>query len=208
MRDTPKLTTRQQQILQFIEQRLQARGAPPTRVEIAAAFGFKSPNAAEEHLRALARKGAIELRSGAARGIRLRHAGNDAPPMLTVPLIGRVAAGAPILAQECVECSVRVDPALFTQPPDYLLRVRGLSMMGAGILEGDLLAVRRSREAQNGQIIVARIGDEVTVKRFRRTRQGIELHPENPDFRPIIVDGSEAFAIEGLAVGLLRCGGV
>ena len=209
MRDTPKLTTRQQQILQFIAQRLQASGAPPTRVEISAAFGFKSPNAAEEHLRALARKGAIELRSGAARGIRLCHAGDDAPPpMLTLPLIGRVAAGAPILAQECVESQVRVDPTLFSQPPDYLLRVRGLSMSGIGILEGDLLAVRRAREAHNGQIVVARIGGEVTVKRFRRTRQGIEFHPENPDFRPIIVDGSEDFAIEGLAVGLLRCGGL
>lgn len=208
MRDAPKLTTRQQQILRFIEQRLQASGAPPTRVEISAAFGFKSPNAAEEHLRALARKGAIELRSGAARGIRLCHANDDAPPMLTVPLIGRVAAGAPILAQECVESQVRVDPALFSQPPDYLLRVRGLSMMGAGIFEGDLLAVRRTRDAQNGQIIVARIGDEVTVKRFRRTRSGLELHPENPDFRPIVIDGSEDFAIEGLAVGLLRCGGL
>lgn len=208
MRDTPKLTARQQQILRFIEQRLESAGAPPTRAEIAEHFGFKSPNAAEEHLRALARKGAIELRSGAARGIRLPRAEGDAPPLLTLPLIGRVAAGAPILAQECVERRVRVDPALFSQPPDYLLRVRGTSMTGAGIFEGDLLAVRCTREAQNGQIIVARIGDEVTVKRFRRTRAGIELHPENPDYRPIIVDGSEDFAIEGLAVGLLRCGGV
>lgn len=208
MRDALKLTTRQQQVLQFVEQRLEIDGAPPTRAEIAAAFGFKSPNAAEEHLRALARKGAIELRSGAARGIRLCRANNNAPLMLTVPIIGRVAAGSPILAQECVESQVRVDPALFSQPPDYLLRVRGLSMTGAGILDGDLLAVRRSPDARNGQIVVARIGDEVTVKRFRRTPKGIELHPENPDFRPIIVDGSEDFAIEGLAVGLLRCGGV
>ena len=208
MRDAPKLTTRQQQILQFIAQRLESNGAPPTRAEIAGHFGFKSANAAEEHLRALARKGAIELRSGAARGIRLHHAAGDAPPMLTLPIVGRVAAGAPILAQECVESQVRVDPTLFSQPPDYLLRVRGLSMSGIGILEGDLLAVRRAREAQGGQIVVARIGGEVTVKRFRRTRQGIELHPENPDFRPIIVDGSEDFAIEGLAVGLLRCGGL
>lgn len=212
MSDAPKLTARQQQILHLIERRLERDGAPPTRVEIAEFFGFKSPNAAEEHLRALARKGVIELRSGAARGIRLARSSSaddaSAPAMLTLPIIGRVAAGAPILAQECVERTWRVDPAMFSPRPDYLLRVRGLSMSGCGILDGDLLAVRRTCEALNGQIVVARIAGDVTVKRFRRTRAGIELHPEHPDFRPIIVDGSEDFAIEGLVVGLLRCGGV
>ena len=207
MHNAPKLTARQQQILQFIEQRLASAGAPPTRVEIAAAFGFKSANAAEEHLRALARKGVIELRSGAARGIRLCRL-DSAPPLLALPILGRVAAGAPILAQENVERRVRVDPAMFSPTPDYLLRVRGLSMIGAGIFEGDLLAVHRTTEARSGQIVIARLGEDVTVKRLRRTRSGLELHPENPDFRPIIVDSSADFAIEGIAVGLLRSGGL
>lgn len=205
MRDATKLTARQQQILQFVEQRIACDGVPPTRVEIADAFGFKSANAAEEHLRALARKGVLEIRSGSARGIRLTYDVNM-PPLLTLPLIGRVPAGKPILAQECVERQVRVDSALFPQTPDYLLRVRGTSMIGAGIFAGDLLAARRPTEVRSGHIIVARIAGEVTVRRFFRTRQGVELHAENPNHLPIVIDGSEEFTVEGVAVGLLRCG--
>ena len=208
-----KLTARQKQILHFIEQRIDSCGAPPTRAEIAEAFGFKSPNAAAEHLRALARKGVLELRSGTARGIRLAalaSAASQAPrtTLLALPLIGHVAAGAPILAHQCIERYYRLDRSLFAERPDYLLRVRGLSMMGAGILDGDLLAVRRTPEAQSGQIVVARLGDEITVKRLRRTREGICLLPENPSYLPIPIDGSQPFAIEGRAVGLLRCGGI
>jgi repressor LexA len=218
--DTPKLTPRQQQILALIESAIERTGAPPTRAEIAAELGFRSANAAEEHLQALARKGVIELVGGTSRGIRLHSAtlrslaasriqqlSLPLPSLnqLTLPLVGRVAAGHPILAQEHIEQSYAVEAHLFARKPDYLLKVRGMSMRDAGILDGDLLAVQKSSEAKNGQIVVARLGDEVTVKRLRRTKTGIDLIPENPDF-DIIRVGPESgeFAIEGLAVGLIR----
>ncbi|MEQ9012343.1 transcriptional repressor LexA [Algiphilus sp.] len=192
------LTARQQQILSFIQQRIVEEGAPPTRADIVRAFGFRSPNAAEAHLRALASKGAITLTPGAARGIRLTE------PM-GVPLIGKVAAGAPLLAVEHVERHVPLDIKLFSPAPDYLLRVQGESMRDAGILDGDLLAVHGTRDVFNGQIVVARIDDEVTVKRFRRRDHCIELHPENPDFPVISIDQRKGdLVIEGLAVGVVR----
>ncbi len=214
-----KLTARQQQILELIQSAIAQTGAPPTRAEIAAELGFKSANAAEEHLQALARKGVIELVSGTSRGIRLRgdslrslHQSRDPQfslplpglSQLALPLIGRVAAGSPILAQEHVDQTYYVESSLFQHKPDYLLKVRGMSMRDAGIMDGDLLAVQSVRDAKNGQIVVARLGEEVTVKRFRRTPQHIELHAENPDFPTIIVAPGEPFEIEGLAVGLIR----
>ena len=214
-----KLTARQQQILDLIRSTIAQTGAPPTRAEIAAELGFKSANAAEEHLQALARKGAIELLSGTSRGIRLKgdalRSLNESrdnqfslslPGMaqLALPLVGRVAAGSPILAQEHVDQTYYVENTLFQHQPDYLLKVRGMSMRDAGIMDGDLLAVQASKDARDGQIVVARLGDEVTVKRLRRTRTGIELLPENPDFPIIHVKPDEPFAIEGLAVGLIR----
>lgn len=210
-----KLTARQQQIFELIQATIRRTGAPPTRAEIAAELGFKSANAAEEHLQALARKGVIELLSGTSRGIRLRtadlrnlHADNPrsaaSAEILTLPLIGRVAAGSPILSQAHVQDTYPLARQLFAQPPDYLLTVRGMSMRDAGIWDGDLLAVRASPVAQNGQIIVARLGDEVTVKRFYRRADGIELRAENPDFPTLHVQPGEPFAIEGLAVGLIR----
>ncbi len=214
-----KLTVRQQEILDLIQIAISQTGAPPTRAEIATKFGFKSANAAEEHLQALARKGVIELVSGTSRGIRLRseavrsiNAARGAQfqlpipglSQLSLPLIGRVAAGTPILAQEHVEQTYCVETSLFQYQPDYLLKVRGMSMRDIGIMDGDLLAVHQTREARNGQIIVARIGDDVTVKRLRRTAHGVELLPENPDFPIIVVDPGEPFEIEGLAVGLIR----
>ncbi len=214
----PKLTPRQQQILDLIKQAIGSTGAPPTRAEIAQQLGFKSANAAEEHLQALARKGVIELVSGTSRGIRLRDGGRTSlgdsalqrslplPGLsqLVLPLIGRVAAGSPILAQEHVDQTYQVEKHLFSQTPDYLLRVRGMSMKDVGILDGDLLAVKSAHDAKNGQIVVARLGEDVTVKRFVRTTQHIELRPENPDYKTIVVDAREPFAIEGLAVGLIR----
>lgn len=208
-----RLTPRQQQILDWIERRSALSGAPPTRAEIAAAFGFRSVNAAEDHLRALERKGVIGITPGCARGIRLLDrrsiagpsAGANARPAALLPLIGRVAAGSPILAQQNVETELTVDPALFHPRADYLLRVHGESMRDAGILDGDLLAVHRSPQAENRQIVVARIGEEVTVKRLERSAQGLRLLPCNPDFAPITLDPDrEDFAIEGLAVGVLR----
>lgn len=194
------LTKRQSEILDYIRRRLAEEGAPPTRADIQHAFGFASPNAAESHLRALARKGVIALQPGAARGIRLHEA-----PEQGLPLIGRVAAGAPLLAVEHIERHVAVGPDLFSPEPDYLLRVAGESMRDVGILDGDLLAVRRSNEARNGQIVVARIEDEVTVKRFRRDGQHVQLIAENADFAPIVIDlAQQPLAIEGLAVGVLR----
>lgn len=207
------LTRRQQDIYDFIRERISADGMPPTRAEISAAFGFASPNAAESHLRALAQKGAIRLESGSARGIRLVQdaVGSAAAAVaeaLGLPLIGRVAAGSPILAQEHIQKHLPIDPAMFSPRADYLLQVRGLSMIDAGILEGDLLAVHRTSEARNGQIVVARVDDEVTVKRLQRRPGGIvELLAENPDFKPIVVDtSSQPLVIEGLAVGLIRDG--
>ncbi|MBK6972919.1 MAG: transcriptional repressor LexA [Candidatus Methylophosphatis roskildensis] len=195
-----KLTARQAEILQLIRDSVEASGAPPTRAEIAKFFGFRSPNAAEEHLRALARKGVIVLEEGRARGIRLLVD-------LGLPLIGRVAAGSPILATEHVQGRYQVDPTMFKPRADYLLRVRGMSMRDAGILDGDLLAVHQTTEVRSGQIVVARLHDEVTVKRLRRKGSIVELLPENPEFAPIVVDTrSEPLVIEGLAVGLIRNG--
>jgi repressor LexA len=213
-----KLTPRQEEILQLIKDAIQNTGFPPTRAEIAAELGFRSANAAEEHLQALARKGAIEISPGTSRGIRLLESsaksGRGARQMalphaalmqLGLPLVGRVAAGSPILAQEHIEATYNVDPALFSAKPDYLLKVRGMSMRDAGIMDGDLLAVKKTDTARNGQIVVARLGDDVTVKRYRKSGSAIELLPENPDFDVIRISaGDEDFALEGLAVGLLR----
>lgn len=222
--DSPKLTDRQQQVLDLVQSTIERTGSPPTRAEIAAELGFRSANAAEEHLQALARKGVIELVSGTSRGIRLQSDTLKAlnlarlsqfgkqfslplPSLaqLSLPLVGRVAAGAPILAQEHIDQTYVVEASMFPRRPDYLLKVRGMSMRDAGILDGDLLAVQKTHEAKNGQIVVARLGDEVTVKRFRRTKQHVELLPENPDFEPIIVAlDDDQFELEGLAVGLVR----
>jgi repressor LexA len=203
------LTPRQQAILDFIAARLR-EGAAPTRGDIADHFGFASRSAAEQHLRALAAKGVIELMAGASRGIRLtrptRGQGYSAlsSGAVSLPLIGQVAAGSPILAAEHVERQVQVDAALFRPRADYLLRVRGDSMQGAGILDGDWLAVHRQATADSGQIVVARIDDEVTVKRFQRRDDAVLLTAENPAFAPIVVDAARAFRIDGLAVGVLR----
>lgn len=198
-----KLTQRQRQVLELIQNHLDETGFPPTRAEIARMLGFRSANAAEEHLRALARKGAIELLKGTSRGIRLLQR----PPQ-GLPVVGRVAAGSPILAAEQIEDHHAVDPALFHPPADYLLRVQGMSMRDVGILDGDLLAVHSTRQAENGQIVVARLADEVTVKRLqrdRRWRHRLRLLPENADFQPIEVDlRYQELVIEGLGVGLLR----
>lgn len=192
------LTPRQSEILAFLRRRISEDGMPPTRAEIAAAFGFRVAASAEEHLRALARKGAIELMPGSARGIRLPEASG-------LPLIGRVAAGSPILAEQNIERHVPLDPDLFRPRPDYLLTVQGLSMKDAGILDGDLLAVARTPEARHGQIVVARLDDEVTVKRFERRGRRVRLLPANPDFSPIEVDlARQPLSIEGVAVGVLR----
>lgn len=206
-----KLTARQEEILNLIREAIENTGFPPTRAEIAAELGFKSANAAEEHLQALARKGAIEISPGTSRGIRLLGPAVEAIPMppptlmMSLPLVGRVAAGSPILALEHVEATYSVDPAMFSSKPDFLLKVRGLSMRDAGIMDGDLLAVKKVDSAKNGQIVVARIGDDVTVKRYKKTGSLIELFPENPDFKVIRVDPAvDDFALEGLAVGLMR----
>ena len=255
-----KLTVRQQQILDLIRRQLERTGFPPTRAEIARELGFRSANAAEDHLKALAKKGAIVLTAGASRGIRLlsgynpaitdplahtheaRASGNTgasaatvAPPndsanatpaltrssnvalrtsplsmvsslaeQLVLPVVGRVAAGHPILAAEHVDREISVEPSLFTQTPDYLLKVRGLSMRDAGILDGDLLAVKKTADARNGQIVVARLGDDVTVKRLQRQGKQVTLLPENPDFDPIAVTSADEFTLEGIAVGLIR----
>ena len=207
----PKLTARQQEVLELIQTSITATGAPPTRAEIAQALGFKSANAAEEHLKALARKGAIELVSGNSRGIRLRlHAAQEQVTQLAstlvLPLIGRVAAGSPILAQEHIDTTHSVPESMFERRPDYLLRVRGMSMRDLGILDGDLLAVQATQQARSGQIVVARLDDEVTVKRLELLPSGARLHPANPDHPIIEVRDAESFAIEGLAVGLVRPG--
>src|SRR5512141_1317233 len=217
--DAPKLTDRQQQILDLVQSAIERTGAPPTRAEIASELGFRSANAAEEHLQALARKGVIELVGGTSRGIRLKsetlrqlnlqRGKQFSLPLpslaqLSLPLVGRVAAGSPILAQEHIDQTYLMEATLFARRPDYLLKVRGMSMRDAGILDGDLLAVQSTRDAKNGQIVVARIGDDVTVKRFRRNKHLIELHAENPDYPTIVVEPGEPFEIEGVAVGLLR----
>jgi repressor LexA len=202
------LTERQTEILKLIKELTEVSGFPPTRAEIAERMGFRSVNAAEQHLRALERKGALDISSGSSRGIRLRERGGPKlSRLLELPVIGRVAAGSPILAEEHVQARYQVDPNLFTPRADYLLRVRGLSMRDAGILEGDLLAVHRTAEAQSGQVVVARIGGEVTVKRLKRRGHAVQLLPENPDFEPIELDlRRDEMAIEGIAVGVIRSG--
>jgi repressor LexA len=201
---SPRLTARQRQILDWIAGYISANAMPPTRAEIAAGLGFSTPSSAEDHLRALAKKGALELLPGSSRGLRLRRT-PGVPVQGTLPLVGRVAAGSPILAVENVEAHYRIDPQLFAPSADYLLRVRGSSMKDAGILDGDLLAVHSVPEARPGQIVVARVDDQVTVKRYRRRGREIVLLPENSEFEPIVVDPREtAFAIEGIAVGLVR----
>ncbi|WP_342119723.1 transcriptional repressor LexA [Pseudoduganella sp. OTU4001] len=233
-----KLTARQEEILNLIKEAIENTGFPPTRAEIAAELGFKSANAAEEHLKALQRKGAIEITAGTSRGIRLTGnfggtatgtgaaiASTGAPAargaarakvefddmpavpagmLVSLPLIGRVAAGSPILAQENLETTYSVDPKLFSAKPDFLLKVRGESMRDIGIMDGDLLAVKKTDTARNGQVVVARIGNDVTVKTYRKTGSTIELLPENPDFKVITVTPEDDFALEGLAVGLMR----
>jgi repressor LexA len=193
------LTARQAEILDLIRAYVADEGCPPTRAEIADSLGFRSPNAAEDHLRALERKGYIELVPGASRGIRLLEEDYG------LPVVGRVAAGEPILAEQNIEDYCQVEPHTFRPVADYLLRVRGDSMRDIGILDGDLLAVHRTRHAENGQVVVARLDDDVTVKRFRQRGAVVRLLPENPDYEPIRVDLREQeLVIEGLAVGVLR----
>ena len=194
-----KLTARQQQVLDVIRQYVAETGYPPTRADIARELGFKSANAAEEHLRALARKGAIEMIAGASRGIRLTESSG-------LPIIGRVAAGSPVLATEHIEDYCELPPGFFSPTADYLLRVTGDSMKDVGILDGDLLAVQNTQTARDGQIVVARIEDEVTVKRLKRSGQhSVKLLPENSDYKPIVVDLRQTeFAIEGVSVGVIR----
>ena len=199
-----ELTPRQKQILEMIQEFIAETGMPPTRAEIARQLGFKSANAAEEHLRALQRKGVLELLPGASRGIQLKDSLRD---QMGLPLVGRVAAGSPILAQEHIEAHYKLDPQLFNPKPHYLLRVHGMSMKNAGILDGDLVAVHRTPEVRSRQIIVARLDDEVTVKRYRQNGSLVSLLPENEEFEPIEVDLREqSLVIEGIVVGVIRDG--
>ena len=199
MRD---LTPRQKQILQLVQRTMHESGMPPTRAEIAKTLKFRSVNAAEEHLRALERKGVIELLPGMSRGIRLKDSMRE---QMGLPLVGRVAAGQPILAEEHIEARLQIDPSLFKKPPHFLLRVHGMSMRDAGILDGDLVAVHRTPEVRTRQIIVARLDNEVTVKRYKQEGHRVWLMPENPDFSPIQVDLREqSLAIEGVVVGVVR----
>jgi repressor LexA len=200
------LTDRQSEILRLIRELTEASGYPPTRAEIARSMGFRSVNAAEQHLRALEKKGALEISSGASRGIRVRdRTPNRFGRLMELPVVGRVAAGSPMLAEEHLQGRYQVDPNLFTPRADYLLRVRGMSMRDAGILEGDLLAVHRTLEARSGQIVVARLADEVTVKRLRRRGHSVQLMSENPDFSSIELDlRRDPMTIEGIAVGVIR----
>lgn len=200
------LTTRQTEVLELIKTTMLETGMPPTRAEIARQLGFRSANAAEEHLKALARKGVIEILPGTSRGIKLNiPLDNDAQEEEGLPLIGRVAAGEPILAQEHVESHYKVDPALFQPHADFLLRVNGMSMKDIGILDGDLLAVHRTTDVHNGQVVVARVDEDVTVKRLEKRGREVLLHAENDEFAPIKVDlATEHFAIEGIAVGVIR----
>jgi repressor LexA len=201
-----ELTKRQGEVLDVIKDQIAKTGMPPTRVELAKILGFKSANAAEEHLKALARKGAIEILSGTSRGIRLvsDHKDNEVQTE-GLPLIGKVAAGEPILAQEHVEAYYDVDPALFHPAADFLLRVQGESMKDIGIMDGDLLAVHKTKNIHNGQVVIARVEDDVTVKRFYREGKQITLKAENALFSPIKVDLEyQSFDIEGIAVGVIR----
>ncbi|EOV0145934.1 transcriptional repressor LexA [Vibrio vulnificus] len=199
------LTPRQQQVFDLIKSKIEITGMPPTRAEIARELGFRSANAAEEHLKALARKQVIEIVPGASRGIRIlleEEAANDEPGL---PLIGRVAAGEPILAQEHVEMHYQVDPSMFRPQADFLLRVHGESMKDIGIMDGDLLAVHKTQDVRNGQVVVARVEDDVTVKRLERKGLTVLLHAENEEFAPIEVDlTSQQLTIEGIAVGIIR----
>lgn len=197
-----QLTARQRQVLELVQENIEQSGMPPTRAEIATALGFRSANAAEEHLRALARKGFIELVPGASRGIRLKEAAQESG---SLPLVGRVAAGQPILAEQHIQGHYQVDPALFRPRPHYLLQVHGMSMKDAGILDGDLVAVHRTPEVRSRQIVVARLEDEVTVKRYRQEGKIVWLMPENADFEPIRVDlDQQNIVIEGVVVGVMR----
>jgi len=199
-----QLTPRQTQILEMIQAFIAETGMPPTRAEIARELGFRSPNSAEEHLRALQKKGVLELVPGASRGIQLKDSLRE---QMGLPLVGRVAAGSPILAQEHIETHYRIDPQLFSPKPHYLLRVYGMSMKDAGILDGDLVAVHRTPEVRSRQIVVARLDDEVTVKRYRQTGSLVSLLPENAEFEPIEVDlARQSLVIEGVVVGVIRDG--
>ncbi|MGB5331625.1 MAG: transcriptional repressor LexA [Woeseiaceae bacterium] len=199
-----ELTPRQRQILEMIQEFISETGMPPTRAEIAGELGFKSANAAEEHLRALQRKGVLDLLPGASRGIQLKDSLRD---QMGLPLVGRVAAGSPILAEEHIEAHYKIDPQIFNPKPHYLLRVQGMSMKNAGILDGDLVAVHRTPEVRSRQIIVARLDDEVTVKRYRQTGSVVSLLPENEDFETIVVDlKHQTLVIEGVVVGVIRNG--
>jgi repressor LexA len=202
------LTDRQSEILKLVRDLTESSGFPPTRAEIAEKMGFRSVNAAEQHLRALEKKGALEILQGASRGLRVKDkASSRLGRLMDLPVVGRVAAGSPMLAEEHLQGRYQVDPNLFTPRADYLLRVRGMSMRDAGILEGDLLAVHRTQEARTGQVVVARLADEVTVKRFRRKGHSVQLVAENPEFAPIEVDlRRDALTIEGVAVGVIRNG--
>jgi repressor LexA len=196
------LTPRQNEVLSLIQRVIKDTGMPPTRAEIADTLGFRSANAAEEHLRALQRKGAIELLPGTSRGIRLKDSLRE---QLGLPLVGRVAAGEPILAEERIEGRYQIDTDLFFAKPDYLLRVHGMSMRDAGILDGDLVVVHRSTEVRNRQIVVARLENEVTVKRYKQEGHRVWLMPENPDYAPIQIDLREhPLTIEGVVVGVVR----
>jgi repressor LexA len=199
------LTARQEEVLQLIKDTMLNTGMPPTRAEIARELGFKSANAAEEHLKALARKGVIEILPGTSRGIKLNTPLEDQLEELGLPLIGRVAAGEPILAEEHIEGHYKVDPSLFKPSADFLLRVNGMSMKDIGILDGDLLAVHRTTDVHNGQVVVARVDEDVTVKRLEKKGRQVLLHAENDDFSPIKVDlATQPFNIEGIAVGVIR----
>ncbi len=199
-----QLTPRQKEILELIQSFIDEYGMPPTRADIAKELGFKSANAAEEHLRALQKKGVLELVPGASRGIQLKDSLRE---QMGLPLVGRVAAGSPILAEEHIETHYRIDPALFNPKPHYLLRVQGMSMRDAGILDGDLVAVHRTPEVRSRQIVVARVDDEVTVKRYRQDGSVVWLLPENDEFEPIQVDlNKQAMVIEGVVVGVIRDG--
>ncbi|RHW76360.1 transcriptional repressor LexA [Colwellia sp. RSH04] len=204
MENLRPLTARQQQIFDLIKEKIQETGMPPTRAEIAEFFGFKSANAAEEHLKALAKKGYIEMLAGTSRGIRLIE---DQLEEEGIPLIGQVAAGEPILAQEHVEDHYKLDGSLFHPAADYLLRVNGESMKEIGIMDGDLLAVHQTTDVHNGQVVVARVENDVTVKRYKREGNIVYLHAENEAFEPIKVDlSAQHFTIEGIAVGIVRNG--
>ncbi|MBE2898912.1 transcriptional repressor LexA [Pasteurellaceae bacterium TAE3-ERU1] len=205
---TKSLTPRQQQVYDFLREHLESTGMPPTRMEIAKELGFRSANSAEEHLKALSRKGVIEILSGTSRGIRLLLEDDSAPAANEdegLPLVGRVAAGEPILAQEHIESTYHVDPSMFTPQAHFLLKVYGMSMKDVGIMDGDMLAVHRTKDVRNGQIVVARIDDEVTVKRLEKKGSTVYLHPENEELSPIVVDLREqSLDIEGIAVGIIR----